>query len=667
MEEDATEHYITCRVCYLQFDDHQVKPKLLSCSHTVCLTCLKQIYNHGAVIKCPVCRRSDRLQSVEQLPTNQALLHMIKLNEKLKCQKLTCLSESLEVDTLLKELLEIHSPEDKVFFDQLRKIIQFVVKDSTRSLEPVWEIQNHWTNGAYVVKLHQTVISCVKEFTLQHVNYLISGIQARWNSVDVTQRYALLNFIRTLANETDYDDVPFQVLDVILEFVQCPDTPDELMDSCIDIQCKILNDCFNSDLVSHWILNCIQIIQHREQQRSVMVAMKLIRHLCYLYAVKSASSNDHYQQSAEFTELVWLKYKEIYMFLNQEWHLLDLAVAEIVAYMADVRLNWTGTNQAHPAAIQERLTFILMILKYGQLVLSDSDAISIWTCLVGGTVSASDSDVCFDWAYDLLKETIIYLGSRLVACSIEIPENVIGDCLDRFRDECLASRRVPRCLVTMTQTKLMDHLAELLEEEDIPQSFEAFEHRRELTIGIHTVLSLPLKFDINRSIFLLSVTKRGRLLGKIHIKPWALFGSSKFIQELWEFCIGNPRKIGRRIVKSTSDTFVSLKLKNAMFQPVVPELLNYAIWVDSECAEKACQVGITGIQSSHRRDGNSRRVTGWQFVFLFRDKSPGNHQPKTSLRFGDVVQGIDVVKSLCCSRTLSSHFSDGLRVTLEAI
>jgi hypothetical protein len=110
-----------------------------------------------------------------------------------------------------------------------------------------------------------------------------------------------------------------------------------------------------------------------------------------------------------------------------------------------------------------------------------------------------------------------------------------------------------------------------------------------------------------------------------------------------------------------------LKVKNALFQPVVPELLNYAIWVNSECAEKACQVGITGIQSSHRRDGNSRRVTGWQFVFLIRDKSPGNHQPKTSLRFGDVVQGIDVVKSLCCSRILSSHFSDGLRLTLEAI
>lgn len=41
MEEDATEHYITCRVCYLPFNEDQIKPKLLSCSHTVCLQCLK--------------------------------------------------------------------------------------------------------------------------------------------------------------------------------------------------------------------------------------------------------------------------------------------------------------------------------------------------------------------------------------------------------------------------------------------------------------------------------------------------------------------------------------------------------------------------------------------------------------------------------------------------
>ena len=308
-----------------------------------------------------------------------------------------------------------------------------------------------------------------------------------------------------------------------------------------------------------------------------------------------------------------------------------------------------------------------------------------------------------DRACDLLKETIVYLGPQLLSPSTEIRD--IAKCLDKLTDECLASKRRPKHLANPTdgnQTKLMDRLADLLDEiGNIPQSFETnmeqhHQHQRqELTVGIHTILSLPLKFDINRSVFLLTVMKRNRLVGKIHIKPWTLFGSTKFIQDLGDFCIGNPRKIGRRVVKvnflnnssspsfnfyinfmmnlynqSTSDTFVSLKMKNAMFQPVVPDLLNYSIWLDSERAEKSCQVGITGIQSSSSRGGNNnRRVTGWQLVFLLRDMSPGHHhqQPKKSLRFGDVVQGIDVVKSLCCSRILSSHFSDGLRLTLEAI
>lgn len=104
-----------------------------------------------------------------------------------------------------------------------------------------------------------------------------------------------------------------------------------------------------------------------------------------------------------------------------------------------------------------------------------------------------------------------------------------------------------------------------------------------------------------------------------------------------------------------------------MFQPVVPEMLNYRIWLDSEQhSQKACQVGITGIQGSKR----GSRVTGWQFVFLLRD-TIGYQQPKsgraqTSLFFGDVVQGIDIVKQLCFTPQLCWG-SEGLRFVLEAV
>lgn len=40
-EEDLSQHLITCLVCYVQFNDEENKPKLLSCGHAVCLQCLK--------------------------------------------------------------------------------------------------------------------------------------------------------------------------------------------------------------------------------------------------------------------------------------------------------------------------------------------------------------------------------------------------------------------------------------------------------------------------------------------------------------------------------------------------------------------------------------------------------------------------------------------------
>ena len=117
-------------------------------------------------------------------------------------------------------------------------------------------------------------------------------------------------------------------------FIWCLDTPAEFEDPCIDAQKKILSDCWNKDLVSQWILNCIESIEQR--QKSV-AALKLIRRLCYLFAVKSAATNDHFYQPNEFTQLVLLKYKEIYMFLDQEYQLFDLVVVELGSYMNIVR------------------------------------------------------------------------------------------------------------------------------------------------------------------------------------------------------------------------------------------------------------------------------------------------------------------------------------------
>ena len=38
------EHFVTCGVCFSEFDEEIRKPKFLQCAHTVCLTCLQVDY-----------------------------------------------------------------------------------------------------------------------------------------------------------------------------------------------------------------------------------------------------------------------------------------------------------------------------------------------------------------------------------------------------------------------------------------------------------------------------------------------------------------------------------------------------------------------------------------------------------------------------------------------
>lgn len=97
---------------------------------------------------------------------------------------------------------------------------------------------------------------------------------------------------------------------------------------------KIIDQYFHSDLVLEWITNCLQSIN---QKQHVVAAMKLLWRICYLFAVKAAASNDHYHRSEEFTQLVLLKYKEIYQSLQDELQLFDKIVDELLEYMDSVR------------------------------------------------------------------------------------------------------------------------------------------------------------------------------------------------------------------------------------------------------------------------------------------------------------------------------------------
>ncbi|KFD65070.1 hypothetical protein M514_22787 [Trichuris suis] len=59
--DDFNESFLTCSTCLYPFDANNRKPKLLSCSHTVCCTCLGAIADlprpsESGSIRCPICR-----------------------------------------------------------------------------------------------------------------------------------------------------------------------------------------------------------------------------------------------------------------------------------------------------------------------------------------------------------------------------------------------------------------------------------------------------------------------------------------------------------------------------------------------------------------------------------------------------------------------------------
>ncbi|XP_076318449.1 tripartite motif-containing protein 2-like isoform X3 [Tachypleus tridentatus] len=61
--EDFSEHFLTCGTCLCTYDSQEHIPKLLSCSHSVCRSCLERIVAATGVrdagsFRCPICRET---------------------------------------------------------------------------------------------------------------------------------------------------------------------------------------------------------------------------------------------------------------------------------------------------------------------------------------------------------------------------------------------------------------------------------------------------------------------------------------------------------------------------------------------------------------------------------------------------------------------------------
>ena len=83
LAQDEFEDLLTCIICREMFDELERKPKLLPCSHTFCMACMKQLYSQNlyGVVPCPMCKKAVKSEDIHELPNN---LTVIALLDKVK-------------------------------------------------------------------------------------------------------------------------------------------------------------------------------------------------------------------------------------------------------------------------------------------------------------------------------------------------------------------------------------------------------------------------------------------------------------------------------------------------------------------------------------------------------------------------------------------------------
>lgn len=72
--------FLKCPVCREVYDSDRLTPRLLTCGHSVCTSCLSRMLDAGAIV-CPIDQTRTQTPAATELPKNLALLDLIPAQE----------------------------------------------------------------------------------------------------------------------------------------------------------------------------------------------------------------------------------------------------------------------------------------------------------------------------------------------------------------------------------------------------------------------------------------------------------------------------------------------------------------------------------------------------------------------------------------------------------
>ena len=73
-KRESLAELLCCVICLENYDEEKHVPRLLTCSHTVCESCIKDLITNDTLV-CPECRKKHRAENKEKsFPQNKYLL-----------------------------------------------------------------------------------------------------------------------------------------------------------------------------------------------------------------------------------------------------------------------------------------------------------------------------------------------------------------------------------------------------------------------------------------------------------------------------------------------------------------------------------------------------------------------------------------------------------------
>lgn len=321
------------------------------------------------------------------------------------------LKENNVLQIVLRDSL--HQPQ---YVEKLEKIIRFVIKEKTLSLQ---DLDDLWAaqagkHEAIVKNVHDLLAKLAWDFTPEQLDHLFGCFQSSWREASKKQREKLLELIRRLAEDDKDGVMAHKVLHLLWNLAHNEDVPNDIVDQALAAHVKILDYSCSQDRDSQkteWLEKCINELKSPDGSW-VLPALKQMREICCLY--NEAPPN--FTPTASSGQKV-PQYRHEVINRLQEKHTLVILVSEsLSAYMQRARIRATenpdldptkispSSRFSHVQEVQERLNFLRFLLKDGQLWLCSPQAKQIWKCLAENAVYPEDREACFNWFSQLMTE-----------------------------------------------------------------------------------------------------------------------------------------------------------------------------------------------------------------------------------------------------------------------